>query len=224
VTPFGSAVDAPPDADGAAWLPSRLGPFGTVGGLIPRGFERYVLVEHADRQDPEPWNAPVAMLAALSDAVGGHTTTPDRAWFAIWEGYGWTSATRLRATGPGVTRAERRRLRREDEARAAALAAGLAAVPTFDLANRRYLLLTGPVGAASRIANPSGHGIQPPDLWWPDDRSAFVATDTDLAWSYVGGTTSLIDRVQATFGDRCRTAVWAATNAEPSDGGVTGSR
>jgi hypothetical protein len=222
VTPFGPAVAAPPGADGAAWLRSRLGPFGTVGGLIPSGFGRYVLVEHADAQHPDPWNAPVAMLAALSDAVGAHTTTPDRAWFAIWEGYGWASATRLHATGPGVTRAERRRLRHEDEARAGALGAGLAAVPAFDLPNRRYLLLTGPVGAASRIASPSGHGIQAPDLWWPDDRSAFVATDTDLAWSYVGGTAALAHQVQATFGERCRPAAWAAANADPS--GVRGSR
>ncbi len=36
-------MTAPPDASPAAWLSSRLGEFGTVGGLVPTGFDRYVL-------------------------------------------------------------------------------------------------------------------------------------------------------------------------------------
>jgi len=36
---------------------------------------------------------------------------------------------------------------------------------------------------------------QPPDLWWPEDRAWFVATDTDLSWLYVGGTTDLTNEL-----------------------------
>jgi hypothetical protein len=34
-----------------------------------------------------------------------------------------------------------------------------------------------------------------PILWWPDDRSWFVATETELATTYVGGTRKLIDQL-----------------------------
>jgi hypothetical protein len=34
---------------------------------------------------------------------------------------------------------------------------------------------------------------QSPTLWWPDDRAWFVATDIDYPWTYIGGSTELID-------------------------------
>jgi len=36
---------------------------------------------------------------------------------------------------------------------------------------------------------------QSPNLWWPDDHAWIVATEIDYAWSYVGGSQHLIDRV-----------------------------
>ena len=36
-----------------------------------------------------------------------------------------------------------------------------------------------------------------PNLWWPDDRAWCVATEIDLAWTYVGGSAALIDDVLA---------------------------
>jgi len=68
-------------------------------------------------------------------------------------------------------------------------------VPRFELPNREYYLLAGPVAAAAQIQSPAGHGLQPPDLWWPEDRAWFFATDTDLAWTYVGGTQALVDEI-----------------------------
>jgi len=38
---------------------------------------------------------------------------------------------------------------------------------------------------------------QSPNLWWPDDRAWFVATDIDYAWTYIGGSTELIDQLLA---------------------------
>ena len=43
----------------------------------------------------------------------------------------------------------------------------------------------------------SAQGGQSPNLWWPDDRAWCVATEIDLAWTYVGGTTALIRDVLA---------------------------
>ena len=36
-----------------------------------------------------------------------------------------------------------------------------------------------------------------PNLWWPDDRAWCVATEIDLAWTYVGGSAALISDVLA---------------------------
>jgi hypothetical protein len=38
----------------------------------------------------------------------------------------------------------------------------------------------------------NGHS---PNLWWPDDRAWCVATEIDLAWTYLGGSTALISDV-----------------------------
>jgi hypothetical protein len=36
-----------------------------------------------------------------------------------------------------------------------------------------------------------------PNLWWPDDRAWVVASEIDLAWSYLGGSADLVDAVVA---------------------------
>ena len=38
---------------------------------------------------------------------------------------------------------------------------------------------------------------QTPNLWWPEDRLWCVASEIDLAWTYVGGPTGLIENVIA---------------------------
>jgi hypothetical protein len=39
--------------------------------------------------------------------------------------------------------------------------------------------------------------VVPANLWWPDDRAWCVATEIDLAWTYVGGPAALIGDVLA---------------------------
>src|SRR4051794_18737874 len=107
---FGDRVAPAPDATPAAWLASRLGPFGTVGGLVPRGFEAYVRVEHGDGDD--------GLVDAIASVGVGHTSSPS-GWFAVWDGYGWATGTRVHAVGPGgASSAERRRLAEDDRRRA----------------------------------------------------------------------------------------------------------
>jgi hypothetical protein len=36
-----------------------------------------------------------------------------------------------------------------------------------------------------------------PNLWWPDDRAWIVVTEIDYAWTYVGGSARLVERLLA---------------------------
>ena len=36
---------------------------------------------------------------------------------------------------------------------------------------------------------------QSPNLWWPEDRSWFVATEIDVAWTYIGGTEATVQAI-----------------------------
>jgi hypothetical protein len=57
---------------------------------------------------------------------------------------------------------------------------------------RNYLLYSGPI---DRVVDSATGLDQSPNLWWPDDRAWFVATEIDYAWTYVAGSRRAIDRV-----------------------------
>ena len=65
------------------------------------------------------------------------------------------------------------------------------------LPGRDYLFHAGPVEMA--LASPPGlePWDQSPNLWWPDDQAWCVATEIDHAWTYVGGTSQLVDQLLA---------------------------
>ena len=65
------------------------------------------------------------------------------------------------------------------------------------LPGRSYFFYAGPVETA--LESPPGleSWDQSPNLWWPNDRAWCVATEVDYAWTYVGGTSELIDRLFA---------------------------
>ena len=82
--------------------------------------------------------------------------------------------------------------RREEQQHRRRLARDLSQLTILELPQRRYFLLTGPVTAASALHSPwDQRTFHAPDLWWPQDAAWFVASDTDLAWLYVGGTAAL---------------------------------
>jgi hypothetical protein len=215
---FGPAVDVPSDASAAAWLASALGTLWTVGGIVPPSYERHVLIEFLI----EPalgWEEECELFAQLAPVLASHTTTPDRCWFAIWEGHGFDTTTTSYAAiatdddDRRAIEARRQRLRDEDVRRNEAVRATLATLPAFDLPHRRYYLLHGPVSAASEIERPDGPFHQPPDLWWPDDRSWFVGGDVDLDWCCVGGSAPLAADVMAAIPSRTRLVSSADANA-----------
>jgi hypothetical protein len=55
--------------------------------------------------------------------------------------------------------------------------------------------LTGPVRAVTELHHPDAPDWRNPDLFWPDDRRWFVATDVDFWSLYVRGSSSLISEI-----------------------------
>jgi hypothetical protein len=127
---------------------------------------------------PEWGSLPLEERRVLVEHLGGHTTTPTRCWFCVWDGFG------------GI----------DDQ--------GVAA--RVQLPRRDYLLRRGPIEAAMAptphrqgpgygVIVPTASGAEPsalpdvcwedqsPNLWWPEDRAWFVATEIDYAWTYIGG-------------------------------------
>jgi hypothetical protein len=203
---FGPAVASPADARSASWIAPRLDEFGTIGGLAPDGFDRYLLVRPTPFTDgglDEP-----SLVDDIARVAQGHTTTPQHVWFAIWEGYGWGNSMTLYSVGGEGPYARMLRARARLQARIAdrrrhdRVRRGLEQIPAFDLPNRRYHLVQGPLEAARRITQPGSDRTQLPDLWWPNDRRWFVATDTDLDWTVVGGSHAFIEELIAAVPER----------------------
>ncbi|HEU4692113.1 MAG TPA: hypothetical protein VFS23_27310 [Vicinamibacterales bacterium] len=117
-----------------------------------------------------------------------HTTTPDACWLAIWHGFGQlTGSVHEHVVG----RALDARIHRLFAARSNSLAPprDLAAAPTVSLPNREYFLYRGPIGVVPRFEHLPGH-LQTPNMWWPEDRAWFVATEIDFDSTLVACTRS----------------------------------
>jgi hypothetical protein len=190
---FGPAVTAPANAEAAAWIDDRLGRFGTVGGLVPSGFDRYLLV-HRDRR-----TSALEDIGVMSGLAAGHTTTPDRVWYAIWDGYGWGGASTVHYATTRPNRWRRRAARRQSLNELQRIERALCHVPAIVLPHRRYYLLAGPLEAATELLQPETTTPLRPDLCWPEDHRWFIATDTDLAWTYIGGDIALIEELRSAF-------------------------
>jgi hypothetical protein len=140
--------------------------------------------------DPRLGNLEVPALSALCDTLAGHTSTPERCWFAVWDGWGWQH--------PGAFGVLRSSTSSEPlspvESAPPAWQLDLTG-PTFALPGRDYRLFGGPVAAATRV----GHWVtrewfipQSPSIIWPADHSWWVATEVDADSTLVGGSRQLI--------------------------------
>jgi hypothetical protein len=215
-TVFGAQLECAPDATAAEWFVSTLRPFASsVGALVPPLFESYLRVaNHPDRSDDT--DAPHDIIETIADVAAAHTTAT-KAWFATWEGYGWLSTSSIffpRTAGGLAGWRQRRAIRRlqsEEKQHRSRLADELSQLTILELPQRRYFLLTGPVAAASTLHSPWDQStFLAPDLWWPNDAAWFVASDTDLAWLYVGGTTALTRELLAVLPDQTITVTPSA--------------
>ena len=199
------------DATAAGWVAERLSRFDhDVGSIVPDGYQAYARVLHPVEQDgrrerwadlarrngrvahgrmqfpaiafppgqepsadelgnhagPSPGSLPAPERRRLIEHLRQATTTPERCWFGVWEGWGHLPQ--------GVN--ER-----------------------LQLPNRGYFLHAGPVESALAPlerqrprATAAPIDDQSPNLWWPEDRAWFVATEVDLSSTYVGGSRELV--------------------------------
>ena len=137
-----------------------------------------------DRGDGTSWGSlPLPERMTLVEVLGRYTTTVDSCWFCVWEGHHPLNEAEVewhRAGSPGARDARRRRRPSRPE---------VPALPQVELPHRRYYLYRGPLDKA---LGPLPFD-QSPNMWWPDDRAWFVATEVDYAWTYVAGPRRLAD-------------------------------
>src|SRR5262249_38681352 len=129
------------------------------------------------------------------------TKTPDDIVFALWEGFGYLHrSVSVLSSPPGTQVVVDPRV-------------DPGGWPCLALPHRNYYLLRGPVRAAPYV---SAYFVEPglpwrdgPNLWWPEDRAWFVASEIDLFATYVGGSPELVRALVAN-------AVLDASTVEPS--------
>jgi hypothetical protein len=132
---------------------------------------------------PSEGDLPHRERQVLLEHLGPSMGAPLTCWFAVWEGCGVDP----RGVAMRLDVIERRYL-----AYRGPLDLALARLPAGPDVHWRGAV---PVGShASPFDHPHFGTIdQSPNMWWPEDRSWFVATEVDLASTYVGGGERLID-------------------------------
>jgi hypothetical protein len=128
---------------------------------------------------------PVRERALLVELLASATTTPDRCWFCVWEGWGSVDDQGVAARVELPNRAYL--------LHAGAISDALAVPPQ------------SPDGVSFSKAVPHEDKVRlleqtwefGPALWWPDDRAWVVVTEIDFGWTYVGGNSETIQRLLA---------------------------
>lgn len=130
---------------------------------------------------PQTGSLPLDLATVLVGLLAGHTSTPDLCWFAAWEGWGDPIFLTVGGSGDAsvappevvvIARPKRH--------------------PTFKLPGRGYYVARAPLTAALDTVYGVASHYQSASIWWPDDRAWCVATEVDLDWTYVGGSTQCI--------------------------------
>lgn len=201
------------DVSPGDWFLDR-GDHRTRASLGPSGFEAYVRVLHGD--EPQPHEGDLSrieghlddpLLAALCDVLSRHTTTPQDCYFGLWDGYGAIQGGEAVGflTTFAVAPLWPSRIFGREEPRPLPPPAFPPEVmngPRLH-AGRDHLLFAGPLsragqwGAANYAVDLPRGGINSPNLMWPADRSWFVTTNIDSAWTGVGGSARLIADILA---------------------------
>jgi hypothetical protein len=194
----------------AAWIGGRLSPFdsGVITSVVPGGFEDYARVLHpldpaVCGQQPARWGD-VASWSGIELVPGidfpdialpEHEPSGAEPWPGQVPQVGTLHPADVEALGvvlAGHTSTPDRcwfctwegwgRVFVDDG-------------PRVELPQRDYVLFGGSLAALPSLMDAqNGHS---PNLWWPDDRAWCVATEIDLAWTYVGGSAALISDVVA---------------------------
>lgn len=148
---------------------------------------------HRDQQwkgewSPDEGNLPLWCARTLRDVLLPHTSTPDDAYFAVWDGYGELTGGGV-VFGPDVPGGSQPipPLLSEVERRGPRVEHPL---------DRTYHLCAGPLSALEQVGtfpSPIAPRFQTPNLWWPADRRWCVATEIDYDSTLVGGSRAAVD-------------------------------
>ncbi len=213
-------LDIAPDVSVGDWIRESLAPWVafsdnpvTIGIVIPKGFESYVLVRHTGLGDHHG-ELGKESLERLEEILSNFTISPEECFFALWEGYGWMHRGSIAALKPlrypklhvflrpisirfGARRF-RRRIRTQvqslDHLDSHTLPVGIMKSERFKLPNREYLLMRGPLSEAKKIGWTFSESFQSqsPNLLWPRDRGWILATEIDFNVTLIGGSESLV--------------------------------
>jgi hypothetical protein len=165
---------------------------------------------------PPPWSDEPRLgvlshqqALALIGLLSKHTSTPEACWFCLWDGYGYLhpgAMAALTSTFVGPPRflgrrwweyvfirlGRRPKLERPLRPPTPPPYPGPPppTEPRVHLPGRDYVLFKGSVGQGEGWADG-------PNLWWPDDRTWCVASEIDFPYTYVGGSSKLIEEMLA---------------------------
>jgi hypothetical protein len=131
---------------------------------------------------PQVGSLPLELARALVSLLSRHTSTPEKCWFAAWEGWGDPVFAHFGgssdASAPPLPTVVARPKR-----------------PKFNTPGRGYYIAHGPLTAALETVYGVVQHYQSASIWWPDDRAWCVATEVDFDWTYVGGSAACIAAV-----------------------------
>jgi hypothetical protein len=191
------------DVSPAAWIGPRLHPFAQdIGSVIPHGFAAYARIFHPvelDGSRRERWTDVAAR--------NGRIVHSEMQFHMIAAPRGQTPSVdynRGNQPGMGTLLVEQRRVLVEHLRQATttqelcwfAMWEGFGGLndggirERVKLPNRNYLLYSGVIDRA--LESPMDPFDQSPNLWWPEDRAWFVATEIDFDSTFVGGDDRLI--------------------------------
>jgi hypothetical protein len=165
---------------------------------------------------PRPWSREPRLgvlsnqqAVTLIGLLSKYTSNADRCWFCLWDGYGYFHPGAIAAftftyVGPPrflgrrwweyvfIRLGRRPKLERPLRPPTPPPYPGPPppTEPRVHLPGRDYVLFNGSVGQSAGWEDG-------PNLWWPDDRSWCVASEIDFPYTYVGGSTKLIEEILA---------------------------
>lgn len=150
-----------------------------------------------DGAGPDRGNLPPTVLRPLLDVLSRHTGTPEDCWFGVWDGYGGRIDGLSRSDYASTPTSS-------DQDDADPNAAPTVDSPDLILPGRDYLIGRGPLtGAADITVHWPGEvwiGQQSPNVFWPQDRAWFVASEIDFDSTLIGGSDYLMNELAATPG------------------------
>ena len=118
---------------------------------------------------------------ALADDLADYTADAEACFFCVWVGFLGRGAAVFTPLGARPITPPRR-----DPPES-----------VVSLPHREYGLIEAPLSFATSLDSLNDGSHKTANLWWPADRSWCVASEIDLRWTYVGGSSELIAHILA---------------------------